>query len=68
LLGRIREANSDSIASVLDELRVHPVMAEAEEYTNTWAAKAIAAIEVLPAGSVKAALEAFAKAMVNRKG
>lgn len=68
LLGRIREANGESIASVLEDLRAHPVMTEAEEYTNTWAAKAIAAIDPLPAGSVKAALEAFAKAMVNRKG
>jgi heptaprenyl diphosphate synthase len=52
----------------LVELRAHPVMAEAEEFANKWGDKAISAIESLPAGSVKSALESFARAMVNRKG
>ena len=44
------------------------VMNEAEEFANQWGEKAISAIESLPAGSVKSALESFARAMVNRKG
>lgn len=65
---KIKTASPETIGLILDELKSHPVMAEAEEFTNGWASKAIAAIEPLPAGSVKSALEAFAKAMVNRKG
>jgi heptaprenyl diphosphate synthase len=68
LLARITAATGESIESVLGELSSHPVMAEAEQYTQTWASRAIAAIGELPAGSVKSALEAFAKAVVNRKG
>lgn len=68
LLARVKEATPENIGEILTELRQHPVMAEAEEYTNSWAARAIAAIDSLPAGSVKSALEAFARAMVDRKG
>ncbi len=68
LLEKIKSANPQSIEQVLVELRAHPVMAEAEEFANQWGDKAISAIESLPAGSVKSALESFARAMVNRKG
>jgi heptaprenyl diphosphate synthase len=68
LLGRIQSAKPEEIQQVLQALRAHPVMAEAEEFANQWVDKAISAIDSLPAGSVKSALESFARAMVNRKG
>jgi heptaprenyl diphosphate synthase len=68
LAADIAAANETTIASVLQRLRVHPVMQEAEEITQRWAADAIKAIEPLPQGSVKSALEAFAKAVVDRRG
>jgi heptaprenyl diphosphate synthase len=68
LLGRIQSAKPEEIQQVLQALRAHPVMAEAEEFANQWGDKAISAIDSLPAGSVKSALESFARAMVNRKG
>lgn len=68
LLEKIRSANPDTIEQVLVELRAHSVMIEAEQFANQWGDKAISAIESLPAGSVKSALESFARAMVNRKG
>lgn len=68
LLGRIKSAKPEEIQQVLQALRAHPVMAEAEEFANQWGDKAISAIDSLPAGSVKSALESFARAMVNRKG
>ncbi len=68
LAADIAAANETTIASVLQRLRDHPVMQEAEEITQRWAADAIKAIEPLPQGSVKSALEAFAKAVVDRRG
>ena len=68
LAADIAAANETTIASVLQRLRAHPVMQEAEEITQRWAADAIKAIEPLPQGSVKSALEAFAKAVVDRRG
>jgi heptaprenyl diphosphate synthase len=68
LLGRIQSAKPEEIQQVLQALRAHPVMSEAEEFANQWGDKAISAIDSLPAGSVKSALESFARAMVNRKG
>jgi heptaprenyl diphosphate synthase len=58
----------ESLPGVLARLRVHPVMEQARAETNSWGMRAIEAIEVLPNGSVKSALEAFAKAVVDRKG
>ena len=61
-------ATEDNIADVLGRLRNHPVIARSEEVTDGWAEKAISALEPLPSGSVKSALEAFARAVVDRKG
>lgn len=58
----------ESLPAVLEKLRVHPVMDEAQAETQRWANQAIAAISELPAGSVKSALEAFATAVVERQG
>lgn len=64
----IASANETTIGEVLQRLRSHPVMAEAERITVGWAEEAIAAIAPLPDGSVKTALEVFARAVVDRKG
>jgi heptaprenyl diphosphate synthase len=68
LLARIKSASGADIQQVLESLRAHPVMAQAEEFANHWGEKAISAIDSLPTGSVKSALESFARAMVNRQG
>ena len=64
----IASAGEANIASVLERLRNHPVIAKAEEVTDSWADMAVDALEPLPSGSVKSALEAFARAVVDRKG
>jgi heptaprenyl diphosphate synthase len=56
------------LASVLAELRAHPVMAQARAETVRWGDSAIEAVSQLPAGSVRDALIAFANAVVDRKG
>lgn len=68
LAADIASASEANIASVLERLRNHPVIAEAEEVTDSWAEMAIDALQPLPSGSVKSALEAFARAVVDRKG
>ncbi|MCF8529310.1 MAG: polyprenyl synthetase family protein [Aquiluna sp.] len=62
------QMSTETLPEILKQLRVHKVMAEATEATNKWADSAISAISVLPDGSVKTALVAFAKAVVDRKG
>lgn len=59
---------SENLPEILRLLRSHPVMELAQQQTNAWAEKAIAAIDPLPEGSVKSALVAFARAVVERKG
>ena len=68
LAADIASASEANIASVLERLRNHPVIAKAEEVTDSWADMAIDALHPLPSGSVKSALEAFARAVVDRKG
>jgi heptaprenyl diphosphate synthase len=68
LLGEIEGdlSSDESLKRVVTKLRHHPVAAEAEAEARRWAAKAIAAIEPLPEGSVKRALVTFANAVVDR--
>lgn len=68
LLADIRNVTEADLASVLERLRNHPVMGEALAITNDWADSAIKDLDPLPASGVKAALIAFAKAVVDRKG
>lgn len=68
LLVEIENLTEDKLPEVLAKLRQHDVMAEAMEITQGWAQSAIEALEPLPTSSVKAALTAFAKAVVDRKG
>ena len=60
--------SEENLAEVLAELRAHPVLEEARIQTESWAHRAVEAIAPLPDGSVKSALEAFAKAVVDRQG
>jgi heptaprenyl diphosphate synthase len=60
--------SSEQLQDILARLRNHPAMEIAQAQTLEWAEKAIAAIEPLPEGSVKNALVAFARAVVERKG
>jgi len=57
-----------SLSEVLVRLRKHPVMEQSKLETKRWAEAAIAAIAPLPNGKVRTALEAFASAVVDRKG
>ncbi|MEY4275855.1 MAG: hypothetical protein RIS26_318 [Actinomycetota bacterium] len=68
LLGEIEGdlSSDESLSRVVTKLRQHPVAAEAEAEARRWAARAIAAIEPLPEGSVKRALVTFANAVVDR--
>jgi len=57
-----------SLPEVLVRLRKHSVMEQSRVETKRWAEAAIAAIAPLPNGKVRTALEAFALAVVERKG
>lgn len=50
----------------LKRLREHPVADEAYNEAKRWAQEAVASLESLPDGSVKAALRNFAEAVVDR--
>lgn len=69
LLAKIKAGlTQETLPEVLEKLRAHAVMDEAQLETQRWADQAIAAISGIPAGSVKSALEAFATAVVERQG
>lgn len=61
------ESDSD-LQKAVGLLRNHPVMEESIASAVSWAEKAKQALGPLPDGSVKKALEAFADAVVERKG
>lgn len=54
------------LADVVARLRAHPVLEETAALAIEWSRQAVAAIDGLPAGEVKDALVAFAKALVAR--
>jgi heptaprenyl diphosphate synthase len=56
-----------SLPAVVAALRDHPATAEAYEEAKRWANDAVADIAVLPEGSIKQALTAFAAAVVDRQ-
>ena len=56
-----------SLPAVVAALREHPATAEAYEEAKRWADDAVADIAVLPEGSIKQALTAFAAAVVDRQ-
>ena len=69
LLAKISNGLEEAdLKEVLSKLRSHKVMAESLSITNGWADRAKAALDPLPASSVKSALLAFADAVVDRQG
>ncbi|WNM24165.1 polyprenyl synthetase family protein [Demequina capsici] len=58
--------SDEALASVVDRLRVHPVVDQTAALAHDWSRQAIVAIDGLPAGEVKDALVAFAEALVAR--
>jgi heptaprenyl diphosphate synthase len=73
LLARIRddaddaseEANAD-LQLAIAELYAHPVTQATRIEARRWASEAVAALDILPSGSVKQALSAFAEHVVSR--
>ena len=69
LLAKISNGLEEAdLKDVLSKLRSHEVLAESLSITNGWADRAKAALDPLPASSVKSALLAFADAVVDRQG
>ena len=69
LLADITEHLDEStLPEILVRLREHQVMEQARLETLRWADKAIDALSELPDSRVRKALEAFARAVVDRKG
>jgi heptaprenyl diphosphate synthase len=70
LLGRIEALSADesdaAVAEVVAELRAHPVTAETRAEALRWADSAKAALDVLPAGTVRRGLIRFADLLVDR--
>jgi heptaprenyl diphosphate synthase len=54
------------LADVVTRLRAHPVLDETAALATEWSRQAVGAIDGLPAGEVKDALVAFARALVTR--
>jgi heptaprenyl diphosphate synthase len=59
-------SSDTALASVLADLRAHPVMAEAREVTAGWAQDARASLAPLPATAAKAALESLCDFVASR--
>ena len=60
--------DESTLPEILVRLREHQVMEQARLETLRWADKAIDALSDLPDSRVRKALEAFARAVVDRKG
>ena len=60
--------DESTLPEILVRLRAHQVMEQARLETLRWADKAIDALSDLPDSRVRKALEAFARAVVDRKG
>jgi heptaprenyl diphosphate synthase len=59
-------SSDDALATVLAELRAHPVMAQARDVTAQWAQDARSSLTSLPDTPAKAALEALCDFVVSR--
>ncbi|MCR8670410.1 polyprenyl synthetase family protein [Agrococcus sp. HG114] len=67
LLRRLHEpADEAELAAAVVELAAHPVVDETMAEAERWQREALAALEPLPAGTVRRALEAFAEKVVSR--
>jgi heptaprenyl diphosphate synthase len=54
------------LAQVVELIRKHPALEQANEIAKQWSQEAIDAIAILPESSVKNALKVFAAAVVER--
>jgi heptaprenyl diphosphate synthase len=61
-------ADDDRLRGVVEQLRAHPVMAEAREVVQSWADDARATLAPLPDLAPKAALESLCDFVVRRTG
>jgi len=59
--------DQETLKTVIDALRQHPVTEAANQEARRWAQAAVDSIANLPDGSVKSALETFALAVVDRE-
>ncbi|GAB3558131.1 polyprenyl synthetase family protein [Spelaeicoccus albus] len=59
-------STDEALAGAVAAMRAHPAVAEASAEARKWADAAIAALAPLPDGSVKDALSAFARTVVER--
>jgi heptaprenyl diphosphate synthase len=59
-------SSDEQLASVVKQLREHPVADEAYQEAIRWANEAISALDVLPDGQTKRALVHFAEAVIKR--
>jgi len=60
------EEPPESLSRAVADLREHPVTAETTVEAHRWAAEAVAALDALPEGPVRAALLRFADLLVER--
>ncbi|EYR62313.1 geranylgeranyl pyrophosphate synthase [Actinotalea ferrariae CF5-4] len=58
--------SDEALATAVEGLRAHPVLAETRERAQLWAGEAITALDGLPSGAVKDSLVSFAEALVDR--
>ncbi|MFV0252083.1 MAG: polyprenyl synthetase family protein [Beutenbergiaceae bacterium] len=66
ILTDLDSADEDVRASTLIRLRTHPMLAQARELAQQWAADAVAELDPLPEGTAKRALTSFADLLVDR--
>jgi heptaprenyl diphosphate synthase len=67
LLARLEQpADEADLAAAVAELAAHPVVDETMAEAERWQREGLAALESLPAGTVRRALEAFAEKVVSR--
>lgn len=59
-------SDDESLAQVVQAFRAHPVLDEVSQMASKWVEDAIAELDILPAGDVRDALEAFAHSVVDR--
>ena len=60
-------SSDETLALVVEKLRNHEVTEQANQAARQWAAEAVAAVSVLPDGSIKNAFANFAEAVVERE-
>lgn len=68
LLGLDRDLDDDgNLAAVVAALREHPILEETSAMARDWADDALGCLDPLPPSQAKAALQAFAEQMIDRR-